>query len=114
MKNKVTNLEIAKAIAILKNAPLELRKSAKVEINGSITTDTKKAKKLESRQAKKLESINIELYKLARKLCIDAGIDDKNCVSFGFRVDLGGSKFKDLKKPKKVFRKSCLKKKESS
>jgi hypothetical protein len=110
MKKVFSKTEIAEALKVLQSAPLEVQKEAKKSLTGSISVEADAVKKAEAKQEKKLGSINEQVYKFAKGLCEDAKIDTKNCVTFNFRVDLGGTKFKDLTKPKKKLRTAYLKK----
>ena len=110
MKKSFSKAEIAEALKVIQSASLEVQKEAKKSLTGSISVEAEAVKKAEAKQERKLNSINEQVYKFAKGLLEDAKIDSQNCVTFKMRIDLGGTKFKDLTKPTKKVRTAYLKK----
>lgn len=101
MKNELQNLSIEELSELMKQA--KTIKAGKAD----------KAKKVEAKQKKQLANLQERVYKFVKAELQDMKIDAENCVTFNFRVDLGGTKFKHLTEPKKKARKSFLKTKKA-
>ena len=85
------------------NSLIKLAKFEKIE-------KQEKAKKAEAKQKKQLANLQERVYKFVKAELLEMNIDTENCVTFNFRVDLGGNKFKHVTEPKKKIRKAYLKK----
>lgn len=109
----MTNSEYLNLVKQLENAPLEIQRQAKKSLSGSISIGSEREKKAEAKQKKQLANLQERVYKFVKAELQDMKIDAENCVTFNFRVDLGGTKFKHLTEPKKKSRKSYLKTKKA-